>query len=489
MIVSTGTVMNSTWGHSITSSQYIIDSTNPNLQFTGTDRWATYTNYVLAPNGCYYGIPGTARCPIKIDPKTSISGSNTNFQSSTFTLITKSSVTGDDYFLPDYRDLSPPATTTWQKFGFGILAHDGKIYAMPYWSDRPGTTPSLIYRNYFAATLRSILVIDPNTDTYATASFNALSGTSSSRLFWSCVLGSDGYIYSIFNSDIDTNTRIVRFNPLTLFTTSANTLEYTNTLTATNGVAYSQASWAAFSSGSYVYFMPRNIRFGVSATPPAILKLNTTQFQNGSLNGVSTTPFPFPFSASSGTSPWGSITFGGVISLSSSLVVFSPRYLTSTSPLSQSLAYNPQTDTFSVLTHSLITENKYFGGGRNINGNGYLISGVETLPMFNLIESESEYSASIDSNSPLRNIDKYISTNLSANNNSSPSPIYKHVINQVNASLTSNIQYTASIAEFISVKGYYNGVTGFSPKDDGYLIPEDTSSLTSSLYNFYYNHV
>jgi hypothetical protein len=104
MIVSTGTIMNSTWGHSITSSQYNIDSSNPNLQFTGTDRWLAYSGPVLAPNGYYYFIPGTARCPIKIDSKTTISGSNTNFQSSAFTLITKSSVTENDYFLgPKFR--------------------------------------------------------------------------------------------------------------------------------------------------------------------------------------------------------------------------------------------------------------------------------------------------------------------------------------------------------------------------------------------------
>jgi len=484
MITSTGTIMNSTWGHSITSSQYIIDSSNPNLQFTGNIAWGSYNHYVLAPNGCYYGIPGTARCPIKIDPKTSISGSNTNFQSSTFTLITKSSVTGNDYFLPDYRDLSPPSTTlAIQKYGYGVLAHDGKIYAMPYWNIRP-TAISSLQRTYFDNTRNSILVIDPNTDTYTTCSFlsTGLTSLSTAQLFWSCILGSDGYIYSSYNTNPTalTTNRIVRFNPLTL-TPTGNILQVTNQINQ-------QGSFAAFSSGSYVYFLPQRITFGDSRKPPSLVRLNVNQFSNGTLNGVELVPFISPFSASSGTSPWGdNITFGGTISLSSSLVVFAPRYLDSTSPLSQSLAYNPQTNTFLVLTHSLITANSYFGGGRNINGNGYLISGTETLPMFNLIESGSEYSANINLDFPLKNIDKYISTTFGINNNPSPSPTYKHIITQNNI-FTDDIKYTASIAEFISVKGYYNGVTGFSPKDNGYLIPTNTSSLTSSLYNFYYNH-
>jgi hypothetical protein len=482
MIVSTGTIMNSTWGHSITSSQYIIDSTNPNLQFASSDVWGTYNHYVLAPNGCYYGIPGSARCPIKIDPKTSISGSNTNFQSSTFTLITKSSVTGNDYFLPDYRDLTPPNTNSAiQKYGYGVLAHDGKIYAMPYWDGRGSS--GTIYRTYFDTTRTNILVIDPNTDTYTTCSFltTGLTSLSFVRMFWSCVLGSDGYIYSSYNAATNASVnRIVRFNPLTL-APSGNTLQRTSTI---NG----QGSFAAFSSGSYVYFLPQNITFGNVSKPPSLVRLNVNQFSNNTPNGVEFVPFIPPFSASSGTSPWGSLTFGGTISLSSSLVVFAPRYLNSTSPLSQSLAYNPQTNTFSVLTHSLITVNSYFGGGRNINGNGYLIPGTETLPMFNLIESGSEYNINIDSNFPLKNIDKYISTIFGNNSNPSPSPTYKHIINQNNTLTGTNEQYTASIAEFISVKGYYNGVTGFSPKDNGYLIPTNTSSLTSSLYNFYYNH-
>jgi hypothetical protein len=488
MITSTGTIMNSTWGHSITSSQYIIDSSNPNLQFTGNTAWGSYNHYVLAPNGCYYGIPGTARCPIKIDPKTSISGSNTNFQSSTFTLITKSSVTGNDYFLPDYRDLSPLSTSlAIQKYGYGVLAHDGKIYAMPYWNARPSAGASLPQRTYFDATRNNILVIDPNTDTYTTCSFlstspGSLPNLSTSQLFWSCVLGSDGYIYSSYNTTPSTTTvnRIVRFNPLTL-TPTGNILQLTNQINQ-------QGSFAAFSSGSYVYFLPQLITFGNVSKPPSLIRLNVNQFSNGTSNGVELVPFISPFSASSGTSPWGNtITFGGTIPLSSSLVVFTPRYLSSTSPLSQSLAYNPQTNTFSVLTHSLITDNSYFGGGRNINGNGYLISGTETLPMFNLIESGSGYSASVDLNFPLKNIDKYISTIFGVNNNPSPSSTYKHIITQ-NNTFTDDIKYTTSIAEFISVKGYYNGITGFSPKDNGYLIPTNTSSLTSSLYNFYYNH-
>lgn len=487
MIVSTGTVMNSTWGHSITSSTYVIDSSDPNLQFTGTDVWATYPHYILAPNGCYYGIPGTARCPIKIDPKTSISGSNTNFQSSTFTLITKSSVTGNDYFLPSFKDVNPAySNSPWQKYGFGVLAHDGKIYAMPYWSDFPSAASGL--RPYFTATKNNILVIDPNTDTYTTCSFSNITGLASARNFWSSILGSDGYIYSIFNGGgTDTAAKIVRFNPLTLSTSSINTLQFTSNVTN-----FSQTSWPAFSSGSYVYFMSTNIDLGVATKASAILKLDTTQFSNNTNNGLSLTYFPSPFSGSStDPNPWGNITFGGTIALSSSLVIFSPRYLLSSLPnnLSHSLAYNPQTDTFSVLTHSIINANNYFGGGRNINGNGYLVPVDETLPMYNIIDSSSGYNVQLNSSFPLDNIDKYISTAFSKNSNLAPTPTYKHVINNVNASNISNFQYSASISEFISVKGYYSGVTGFSPKDNGYLIPSNTASLTSSLYNFYYNHV
>jgi hypothetical protein len=330
-------------------------------------------------------------------------------------------------------------------------------------------------------------MIDPNTDTYATCSATFPGVTAgTTQLFISSVLGSDGYIYSIYNTSNVTN-RVVRFNPLTLSPTSPNIIEYTAPLNS--GIIYNQQAWASFSSGSYVYFMPRAIASGSTSAPTAMLRLNVTQFSNNNLNGLYLVQFPEPYGNLASASAWGNnITFGGTITLSSSLVVFTPRYTsTPTYVTTHSLSYNPQNNAFLILTHSAVTSNIYYGTGRNINGNGYIIPTDKISPMYNIIESGSGYSASIDLNFPLKNINKYISTSFGTNNSPSPSPSYKHIINQT-TSTDQNTKYTASVAEFISVKGYYDGVTGFSPKDNEYIIPENISSLTSSLYNFYYNH-
>lgn len=463
MIVSTGTVMNSIWGYTLKPDSVNIPySLDANLTYPYSAQWLPITAWIKAPNGSYYSIPGQQRTVVKYTPNSSISGSNQNYETGSFTVLS-ASIDGGTLYLQSGGE----------KYSHGVLAQNGKIYAFPYRS----TT----------AYSSSILEIDPTLDAYKT--YNYTWTDLGIQMFLNCVLGGDGWIYGAPNNA--TTYRIFRFHPETKILQSSS-----QTSTIPGGGWDIQAS-SLFASGSYVYFIPRAQGTGKQGK---MLKLDTTQFIEGTVNGMSLINFPPEFQ----TTVWGTnITFQGCSMVSSSQgyrVLLTPRLLTAVSPLTSSLLFNPSTDTFSIVKNQsgsstsgiTVPNNSFVGGSSSPLHNGNLV-------LFRFGDGNTNITvkhgttSSIFTNVFIPNRANLISP---LPNNSSFSNMvvggasdkYKSLYNfQQNANNVT--RYTSSIVNLISVKGYYNNVTDFSIPNNSYILPNPIAGITSSLFNFYYNHL
>jgi len=459
MIVSTGTIMNSTWGYTLKNDTLNLPiATDPNLVFAGSGNWLPITNWVKAPNGNYYSIPGTQRTVLKYTPNSSISGSNTNYETGSFTVLS-ASIDGGTLYLQSGGE----------KYGHGVLAQNGKIYAFPYRST--------------AAFSSSILEIDPSIDAYKM--YNYTWTGLNIQMFVNCILGGDGWIYGAPNFN---TARVFRFHPETKVLQSSSLL---------SGIGWSVNAISLVATGSYVYFMPKGLGTGASGK---MLKLDTNQFLENTVNGMSLINFPAVFQASG----WGGISFQGSSVVSSSQgyrVMLTPRLFNSaTKPLTSSLFFNPSDDTFTIVKNQsgsstsgiTVPTNKFVGGNRSINGDINLFS-FGANPQVNITVKNSTTSSIFTDvtfpnrynlllNLPIPTTGSFTPFALS------PSEKYKSLyLYQIGD--TSTNRYTSSMVSMISVKGYYDGVTDFSIPDYSYLIPNPIASITSSLFNFYYNHL
>jgi hypothetical protein len=140
------------------SSQYIpseVGYTNlPGLSL-GSDQFVKYQGGVLAPNDLIYFVPGTTDKVLVLDPKTE-------------TYTYPSGLTG----------LGLPSGLKW--FG-GIVAPNGKIYCIP---DQPTTN--------------SVLIIDPNGNTYDNKTITGITNLPNGPHGWkSGVLHPNGKIYCV----------------------------------------------------------------------------------------------------------------------------------------------------------------------------------------------------------------------------------------------------------------------------------------------------
>jgi hypothetical protein len=462
MIVSTGTIMNSTWGYTLKNDTFNLPITaNPNLAFAGSANWLPITNFIKAPNGNYYSVPGTQRTVLKYTPNFSISGSNTNYETGSFTILS-ASIDGGTLYLQSGGE----------KYGHGVLAQNGKIYAFPYRS----TT----------AFSSSILEIDPTIDAYKM--YNYTWTGLDIQMFLNCVLGGDGWIYGSPNNVGSANAhRVFRFHPETKILQSSSLL---------SGIGWAVSAQSLIATGSYVYFIPRRQGTGNLGK---MLKLDTNQFLEGTTNGMSLINFPAVFQLAN----WGNnISFQGSSVISSSQgyrVMLTPRLLGGAiTPLTSSLFFNPADDTFTIVKNQsgsstsgiIVPNNRFVGGNGSINGNINLFS-FSTDPQFNITVKHSTTS-SVLTNVAFPNRYNLIPPAVAGNSFTpfalSPSEKYKSLyVYQIGDTVAS--RYTSSLISMISVKGYYNGVTDFSIPDYSYLTPNPIASITSSLFNFYYNHL
>jgi hypothetical protein len=467
MIAITGPILSSTWGYTTKYDSIALPIlTDPNLSYTNSTNWLPISNWVKAPNGSYYSIPGQQRTVIKYTPNSSISGSNQNYETGSFTIISKSLDDGLPYYLQDGGE----------KYGHGVLAQNGKIYAFPYRS-------TLTYSS-------SILEIDPTLDAYKM--YNYTWTDLGFQMFVNCILGGDGWIYGAPNaksSAFGTTYRIFRFHPETKI------LQSSSATSAVLGGGWDIAAGGLFATGSYVYFAPRGLSTGKQGK---ILKLDTTQFAEGTVNGMSLIDFPTIFQATG----WGNITFQGSNVVSSSQghrVFLTPRMLSATKPLTSSLFFDPSTDTFTIVKNQsgsstsgiTIPANNFVGGSsaRSHNGNLNFFAFTANNNITVKHGTTSSFYTNVFMPNNRGNLipSEFVGASIGNFINGGTTDKYKSLYSLQSGS-SNNFRYTSSLMALISVKGYYNNITDFSIPNDIYVLPNPIAGITSSLYNFYYNH-
>jgi len=474
MIVSTGTIMNSTWGYYITSS--VLTTSPANTQtWSGTTAWSSWFTPTLAPNGHMYMAPGTATCVIKVISG-SVNSSTSNYSTSTIQFISASS-DGGTLFLPG----GTGANGVNEKFPQLLLAPNGKMYSTD-WSFRPTTANNNI--GY-------IIEVDPSTDTYRTQSFT-YPGVGSNRTL-SPVLGIDGYYYWMMQSANTNNStfRIYRFNTNLGLPTTVQSSSLLNTLIPGINASPNYALGSLASNGR-IYFIPRTpiTSSNFNTTRNVAICVNTDLFASGTTNGITSIPLPPEIVATGSIADieyWGSkIGLDGC-------TYWPPRFLSfgsvSTSN-TKTLKLDPNggpagTGSFTLvgpaMTNNTSNNNISFDYITTLNGDlfGFPLSSWNRT--FSIVPSGSSPTVISSSVYPINNL-----TFRGSSIRMFPSG--KTIINSSNFTSTANLRFTSSFYEFFSVKGNYPEVTNINIIDtDLFTPPTPISNLPTSRYNWYFN--
>lgn len=475
MIVSTGTIMNSTWGYAITSS--ILTVAPANTQgWNGTNSWASWNRPALAPNGHMYMAPGTSTCVIKIITG-SVNSSTSNYSTSTIEFISASS-DGGTLFLPG----STGASSVYEKFYQLILAPNGKMYAVDY-AFRPSTN-----------NIGYIIEVDPSTDTYRTQSFTYPANAANRAL--SPALGIDGYLYWMIQSATGTNAtsgtfRIYRFdtNSGPPFTVQSSSILNNLIPGGSNSPSYPIGSLAP---NGRIYFIPRApiTSSNFFTTRNVAICVSTSLFNPGTTNGISSIALPPEIvgTAQADIAYWVNST--GL----DNCIYYTPRFLTygTVSPSNAKvLKLDPNggdsgTGSFTLvgpaLSNSTANNQISMGYLNTLNGDIFGFPLLAWNNTFNIVPSGSSPTVISSSVYPISN---FTSRGIGGFMSLNGKYIYADPTYTV---ANTNLRFTSSFFEFFSVKGNYSGVTNFSIKDtDLFTPPTPISNLSTSRYNWYSN--
>jgi len=460
MITSTGTIMNSTWGYHLTSSNITPTASNIPSWNNSSGRWESWLSPTLAPNGHMYAAPGTATCVLKVKSG-SLNSNLTNYSSTTIEFITASSA-GGTLFLRG----STGTAGVYEKFPSLVLAPNGKMYAVDY-SFLPTTA---------ANTTGSIIEVDPSNDTYTTQSFQ-YPGTVTQRCLTN-TLGTDGYIYWMLNNPTTTTFRVYRFNPnISPFIVESSSL-LANTPLGASRISYI----GSLAPNGRIYFIPRVL----TSTSTSALCVSTSLFTPGTQNGITKVTIPTINPTVTGADI---AYFTRGVGLDN-CVYYSPRYnsyggITNTTNI-KTLKLDPTgTGSFTLVGPSMSPSisstfvNISQGYLKTLNGDLYSFPFSSWNTVFSIIPSGSSPTVISSSFYP-------INMNNSSFRGAAPTSFIdgKSIIKQP---IDVNI-YNIYFYEFFSVKGNYSGVTNFSIKDtDLFIPPTPISSISSSRYNWYSN--
>jgi len=468
MIVSTGTIMNSTWGYYLTSSNITPTASNIPGWSNNSQRWDSWLAPTLAPNGHLYSAPGTATCVLKVKSG-SINLASTNYSSTTVEFITASSA-GGTLFLPG----STGTANVYEKFPSLVLAPNGKMYAVDY---------SFIPANNASSTTGYIIEVNPSNDTYITQSFQYPGGVAQRCV--SNVLGIDGYIYWMINSPTNTNSgfRVYRFDP----NISPFIVESSSLLNAAPLGASRVSYIGSLAPNGRIYFIPR-----APLSTSHALCVSTSLFTPNTQNGITKITFPTinPSSTTADIAYW-----SRGIGLDN-CVYYSPRYnnyggITDFS-VTKTLKLDPYGGTAGTGSFTLVGPQMALNSSQGNISQGYLRTLNGDLFSFPASSWNTSFSIVPSSSSPTVISSSFYPININGNSlrSPSPSPLFLNGVSTMNQPVvTSNDRFNIFFYEFFSVKGNYSGVTNFNIKDtDLYTPPTPISSISSSRYNWYSNY-
>jgi hypothetical protein len=468
LIPTVGVMVNSIWGYHLTSSNLTPTASNIPGWSNASERWDSWQNPTLAPNGHMYAAPGTATCVLKIFSGSQNSGSLTNYSPSTIQFITTSK-DGGDFFLPG----SNGNPRVYEKFSSLILASNGRLYA-PDYGFLPGGS---------ATTTGYILEVNPTTDTYTTYSFQYPDGVGVRSS--TPVLGIDGYIYWMLASSTSTSFMVYRFNPLT-----PSTVQSSSILASLGGsTPRSDYSIGNLASNGRIYFIPRY----PSAITKAAICVSSSLFSGGTLNGITKVAIPTELQVSTNPDiPYWSRGVG-----LDGCTYFSPRYLSyGTVDVAniKTLKLDPNggasgTGSFSLVgppmtpSATLPYKNISQGYAKTINGDLFSIPLSSWNTSFTIVPSGSSPTVISSSQYPI--------AMSNTNNRTSAFSTFVNgkMIGKQPVSNNNNEKYNIFYYELFSVKGYYSGVTNFNVKDTNLFIPPSPiSTLSGSRYNWHSNN-